>query len=199
MQQPKLLLFDIGGVLVENTGFGSLNRHLASGMPEAEIKSLWLSSPAVRAFELGITCPAVFAASFVEEWRIPIEPAAFLLEFSSWPKGFYPGAVELLARLRRQFKLACLSNSNVLHWERFGGFTHHFDIALSSHILGAIKPDIQSFERATQECGEAAEDVAFFDDSLENVVAARECGMQAFHVCGLKQLERTLREAGWLQ
>ena len=69
------------------------------------------------------------------------------------PKPFKPR--ELLARLRTDFRTACLSNSNELHWRKFDGFAGLFDIALSSHRLGVIKPDHAAFVRA-RKCAAAA-------------------------------------------
>ena len=199
VQRPEMLLFDLGGVLVDNVAFERLSATPGVGTNETEIKSRWLTSSTVRSFELGAISPEVFAKNFVNEWSLPVEPEVFLAEFASWPKGFYPGALELLARLRRQSKVGCLSNSNSVHWDRLGSLGEHFDVALSSHLLEAIKPDALCFERALRECGASRQHVAFFDDSLENVVAAREFGIQAFHVCGLAQVNRALVQSGWLQ
>ena len=196
--RPEVLLFDLGGVLVDNVAFERLSANPAIGMTAADIKSKWLASPAVRAFELGTTSPEAFAQAFVDEWSLEVRPEVFLANFAEWPKGFYPGAIELLAKLRQQFRVACLSNSNPVHWERLR-LGEHFEVALSSHLLGAIKPDVLCFQRALQECCADAERVAFFDDSQENVVAARRLGLQAFHVCGLAQVRRSLEQSGWLQ
>jgi putative hydrolase of the HAD superfamily len=52
--------------------------------------------------------------------------------------------VELLASLRSRFRLAALSNSNELHWERNSrdlGVTDLFEVAISSHQVGLRKPD----------------------------------------------------------
>ena len=200
VQRPKVLLFDLGGVLVDNVAFERLSAIPHLGMTEAQIKSKWLTSATVRSFELGASTPTSFAESFIGEWGLLVEPAQFLEEFAAWPKGFYPGAVELLGALRRQFRVACLSNSNPVHWERLGdGLKKHFAPALSSHLLKALKPDARCFERALQECGVPSHQVAFFDDSFENVIAARALGLQAHHVCGLAQVRGTLEESGWLQ
>jgi HAD superfamily hydrolase (TIGR01509 family) len=198
MPRPQLLLFDLGGVLVENVGFERLNDLLPVRMNNDQIKNKWLASPAVRAFELGVISPEVFAQRFLEEWQISLDASEFLTAFSSWPTGFYAGAGELLAGLGRRYRLACLSNSNALHWKRFGGFREHFHLSLSSHLLGVIKPDPRCFVRAMQACGLPAEKIAFFDDSLANVASAGKLGMQAFHVCGLEELEQALHPIGVL-
>ena len=191
-------MFDLGGVLVENVGFESFNELLPSALPMEELKTQWLSSPAVRSFEAGRCTAQVFAKGVVAEWNLPLTPDAFLDAFTYWPKGLYPGAAELLSTVRGRFKLACLSNSNEIHWERFGAFKEHFDLSLSSHVLGEVKPDARCFARALEECSAAATEVAFFDDSLTNIAGARAVGMEAIHVNGLWELRQALAARGWI-
>lgn len=198
MASPTVLLFDLGGVLVENVGFERMNALLPTPSPEEELKTRWLSSPAVRAFETGLCSPETFAAGVVAEYRLEISPETFLEAFTGWPRGLYAGAEELLAQLRARYKVACLSNSNALHWQRFGGFVEHFHVSLSSHLLGVVKPDAVCFEAAMRQCGVDAADAAFFDDSYVNVEAARRFGLRAFHVNGLAEVRRALVAEGWL-
>lgn len=195
---PDVLLFDLGGVLVENVGFERLNALLPMSLPLEELKTRWLASTAVRSFEVGACSSDAFASALVEEWQLALSPRAFIEAFASWPKGLYPGAAELLSQLRSRYTLACLSNSNAIHWERFAGFHEQFQISLSSHLLGELKPDVACFARALQECNAEASRVAFFDDSLTNVTAARSLGMKAFHVNGLQEVRCTLEAEGWL-
>jgi len=190
---PSLLLFDLGGVLLENATFDRLNRLLPAPMETAALKDRWLASPAVRRFELGETAPGEFAETFLAEWRIQLTPHEFLEEFVSWPQGLHPEALAALPVLRRRYRVACLSNCNVLHWQRFGGFGGHFDLALSSHQLGAIKPDDEAFLRALGACQAEPSSVWFFDDSIRNVHAAARLGIRAFHVDGISPLLHVLR------
>ena len=198
MAKPAVLLFDLGGVLVENVGFDRLNALLPAPLPTEELKTRWLASPAVRAFEIGSSSPEVFASGVVSEWQLALGPRSFLGAFTYWPKGLYPGASELLASLRDRYTLACLSNSNEVHWQRFNGFREHFQISLSSHLLREVKPDPECFRSALRECAATPAEVAFFDDSLTNVIAARALGIQAFHVNGLAEVQRSLAASGWL-
>jgi len=197
--QPAVLLFDLGGVLLENVGLERFNDLLSSPLPSEELKTRWLASPAVRSFEAGSSKPETFARDVVLEWQLPLSPTAFLEAFTYWPKGLYAGASELLATLRERYVVACLSNSNEIHWQRFNGFHQHFDFSLSSHLLGEVKPDQQCFKRALRECNTRVGEVAFFDDSLTNVIAARELGIEAFHVNGLSEVRHLLLEKGWLK
>lgn len=196
--QPAVLLFDLGGVLVDNVGFERFNELLPTPIPIEDLKAKWLSSPTVRAFEAGHSTSDHFARNVVSEWRLPLGPGEFLEAFTYWPKGLYPGAAELLAKLRERYVVACLSNSNEIHWKRFDGFAEHFTYSCSSHILGEVKPDIQCFAKALRECATTAAEVAFFDDSLVNVMAARAFGIPAFHVNGLAEVRAALMAEGWL-
>jgi len=194
MPRPSVLLFDLGGVLVDTSGFSRLNELLAEPKDLIVLKEMWLASPAVRQFELGLSAPAEFAQAFIAEWRLTCDSQKFLAEFASWPKGLYPGVAELLDMLRQRYRVVCLSNSNAIHWAQFRSFLDHFHISLSSHLLGVIKPDADCFTRALQECGDVpASAVAFFDDSISNVASARKLGMQAFHVNGFAQVDDATR------
>lgn len=193
MTQSSVLLFDLGGVLVETSGFERLNALLASPMELSALQNQWLTSAAVRRFELGLSAPDEFAQCLVSEWDLACQPVDFLAEFVTWPKGLYPGVKQLLAQLRQRYRVVCLSNSNVLHWARLDGVLEHFHLALSSHLLGVIKPDPACFSRVLRECGVAAAEVAFFDDALANVASARALGIRGFHVSGFAQVERATR------
>jgi putative hydrolase of the HAD superfamily len=192
------LLFDLGGVLIRNAGFERLNALLPAPLEAEALKARLLASPSFRAFELGESAPEPFAEALVSELCLSCSPEAFLAEFETWPQGFYPGATELLAQLRARYRLACLSNSNAIHWGRFSGFREHFDVALSSHLLGAIKPDAACFHKALGECGVTADEVLFFDDALVNVEAARACGIESLHVLGFSQVCSRVQELGLL-
>jgi len=198
MNTVSCLLFDLGGVLVRNAGYDRMNALLPAPLETDALKARLLTSPAYRAFELGQTTPETFARSLVAELELRCTPVEFLSEFAGWPEGFYPGASALLAQLRTRYKLACLSNSNALHWARFDGFRGHFDVTLSSHLLHLIKPDAACFRRALAECDCAADEVVFFDDAALNVEAAHACGIRSVLVRDFDDLQRTVQDMGLL-
>ncbi|MFZ6656899.1 HAD-IA family hydrolase [Undibacterium sp. TJN19] len=199
MKLPQLLLFDLGGVLIENNTFSRLQALLPQTIEGTELsilKEKWLSSPVVRCFELGQIAPSEFARQFIEEWSLTLSEQDFISEFLSWLKGYYPGAHWLIQRLRQKYRVACLSNSNVLHWEKFGQLDTDFDLAMSSHLLGAIKPDAAAFAMALAHCQVTPDEVWFFDDVQPNVLAAAELGIKAFHTDGFADVQTTLLANG---
>jgi putative hydrolase of the HAD superfamily len=190
-----ILLFDLGGVLVESTGRSALRR-LLPHLADDSIMDRWLRSPSVIRFESGRTEPQAFAREFLAEWELGIGEAAFLGDFASWVTGFYEGAPALIESLRLRYRVGCLSNTNVLHWERLAQARSLFDPCFASHMTGHLKPGREAYEHALEALGVPASDVYFFDDLAPNVEAARAAGINAFQVSGVPALAARLREEG---
>ncbi|MEO8070854.1 MAG: HAD family phosphatase [Acidobacteriota bacterium] len=197
---PELLLFDLGGVLVDFSGIRDLPRFMRRQKSTAEVRRAWIDCRIVRAFEAGALTPARFAERFVEEWELSLSAEDFLQEFRQWTRGLLPGAAEMLTALHARFRLACLSNSNPAHWDRNREIAlfDYFDVTLSSHLLGCHKPEPLIYERALAILDVRPEAIAFFDDIAENVDGARTAGMRAFEVSGIAELRACLTEQGWL-
>ena len=196
MNRPSVLLFDLGGVLVEIAAFDALKSMVGGTLDDDAITERWLRSPAVRSFELGRIPPAAFAAQFLDEWQVELTlstPEAFLENFATWVKRSYEGAEALIARLRVEYRVSCLSNCNELHWSQLGGFLNCFDSAFSSHLLGAIKPDEGVFEKVMSELRVEPDQLCFFDDSYLNVQAAKRLGIGAYRVDGIRGVRRILQ------
>jgi glucose-1-phosphatase len=193
----EVLLFDLGGVLVETSLFPLLRR-LRPEAQEADLYDRWLDSGAVAAFERGEIGEQAFAERFVEEWRVDIAPADFLAAFAAVIRGPFPGALALLERLRARYTLACLSNCNATHWPLAEPIAARFDQAFVSHLCGMVKPDPAVFRHVLAVLGQPAGAVHFFDDSLKNVRAAQAAGMNAHHTVGFEALERTITDLGLL-
>ena len=201
MPSPKVLLFDLGGVLVDFAGLRELPDLLEEAPPLDELRRRLLSSPAILAFERGQITADDFARQFLAEWRLGLEPEAFIALFRSWNRAPLEGAHELLARLRPRHRLACLSNTNELHWEDIldgHGLRPCFDHHYASHLLRLAKPDPEIYSFVAEDLGCTAADVVFFDDSPENVEGARRIGMAAHQVDGIAELEAKLGELGLL-
>ena len=196
--EPALLLFDLGGVLLESSAHQRLCHLTGVDITLDDYRERWLRSAAVCRFESGRCTPREFADEFIREWRLELDHDAFVQEFCAWPLDFYTGARETLASLRQRYRIACLSNSNELHWQRFQRFEGIFDIALSSHELGVLKPEADAFTRALEICDVAPGAVLFFDDSRSNVASAAALGIRAFHVEGFDDLRRVLKAEGVL-
>jgi putative hydrolase of the HAD superfamily len=192
-----LLLFDLGGVLVENVGPARLATWLPTTSSHAAILDQWLTSPTVRAFESGQMAAEDFAGAMVQEFALPVSPTHFLADFARWVNRLYPGVLDLLRRLSSAYPLGCLSNINVLHWQRGRTVMQLdtlFDYTFVSCETGLLKPDGEAFLHVIQQTGYAPERIVFFDDSQRNVDSAAGTGMVACKTAGLAELHSALRE-----
>jgi glucose-1-phosphatase len=198
LPQIEILLFDLGGVLVEFSGVQDLAVLLQGRLSESEILEQMSRYAPSEQFGLGKLSREDFGNSFVKDWNLEMPPDDFLREFRSWSKRLFPGAVELLTSLRSRFRLAALSNSNELHWDRNTndlGVTSLFELAISSHQVGLYKPDPKMYLTALDRLGASPDKVMFFDDVPVNVIAASALGIQAFQVEGVNGVRsRLMRE-----
>ena len=198
MSSIDVLLFDLGGVLVEFSGVQGLAVLLQGRLSESQILGKMSHYLPMEQFGLGKISREEFGNLFVKDWNLELPTEDFLQEFQSWSKCLYPGAVELLTLLRPRFRLAALSNSNELHWERNTnnlGVNNLFEVAISSHQVGLYKPDPQMYLIALERLGVSPSRVMFFDDVAANVNAASALGIQAFQVDGVEGVRsRLLKE-----
>jgi HAD superfamily hydrolase (TIGR01509 family) len=195
----RVLVFDVGGVLVQLSGVDTMLEWLGRRITTDELWRRWLQSAPVRQFETGRIDANEFAAGVTSEFGLPVEPQQFLDAFIAWPTGLYPGTLEMLARIPRSYHRAILSNSNALHWPRVLNdmlLGCAFDSHFVSHLTGRIKPDSDAFEHVVNSLGCMPDQVLFLDDNLLNVKAAQNHGMHAIRVQGAAEAQHALEALG---
>ncbi len=183
-----VIVFDLGGVLIELAGVSRMLELLSYRMSPEELWVKWLTSASVQAFESGRIDAEQFALDLRVELDLSISAAQFIDEFTAWPQGLYPGAIELLQTLAPQYTVACLTNTNSLHWPRFCnemGLLDHFAIHFASHEIGLVKPDLAIFHHVVERLACDPARILFLDDNTLNVDAARAVGISAYRVVGL--------------
>lgn len=191
----KIILLDLGGVVVEATGQTALSSFFPH-LSKEQILARWHDSKAASDFERGRISKEAFASAFVTEWGLQMPEAEFLEYFASWVIGFIDGATDLIQTLRARYHVGCLSNTNPVHWARLPGVSALFESTFPSHVTGYMKPQREAYDYALGELRVAPQDVYFFDDLMSNVAAAREVGINAFHVRGFENLVEALRVEG---
>lgn len=195
MLDRKVILFDLGGVLVGSAGRIAV-RALVPSMSEHQVLERWRRSRAVNLFERGQIPSGTFATEFIKEWGLRLTESEFLESFAAWATGLVDGAEALVRSLRRQHLVACLSNTNAIHWARMPELRELFDYCFASHLTGFMKPDREAYEHALRELQVTPNSVYFFDDLLPNVVAARAVGINAFCVRAFADVLPVLRAQG---
>ena len=196
MALPRLLLFDLGGVLVDYDPIGPLTELLPHRDDHRDIVRRWGSRRELRRLETGQCPPTEFATAVIAEFGLRLSAEEFLANFARWDRGPPPGAIELLRSLRSGFRLACLSNNNEIHWRRLRtvfAVDREFDATYLSHEMGVMKPDRRAYERVLAHERVAPHDTVFIDDNADNVAAAHALGIEAYRCSGIEAVRRQLR------
>lgn len=193
------ILFDLGGVLIE---LGPLSSIMSTSPQDAEtIWNNWVHCVSVKKFESGMTTEETFCHDMISEFELDLSPRAFLEAFKAWPVGPFTGAESLLKTLSRDFQIACLSNTNLTHYEHFLSeqpIMEQFDALFLSHLTGLLKPEPDAFEHVLATLGISPDEVLFFDDNPHNVSVARQLGISSQQVNAPNDITDTLSRLGLL-
>lgn len=181
--QRKTLLFDLGGVIVPWVGMIELSK--LTGRPEAELLQAAADMPIFSAYEVGNCSTEAFLEQAPQLFGLNLPKDEFAVLWNDWVRPPYDGTRSALLSLKPGYHLACLSNTNASHWDYLAQ-THHiidvFDKAYASHEIKAAKPHRAAWDIALENMGVSPDNVLFFDDTLANVEAAQNLGIESFHV-----------------
>ncbi len=189
--QQQIILFDLGGVLVD------LADPVASfglSMSGEEFWAIWLSSPLVQQFETGRLTASEFASQFGAELGFN-NAEEFDRALRSWHLPLFDGAEKALQDLANSNTIALLSNTNEIHWQHVESQTDVFaDFAkvFLSYETGNAKPHPSAFHDVVEYFDCEPQDIVFFDDNEGNVAAARAEGLRAVRVQGWSEVEREI-------
>jgi len=192
----KVILFDLGGVLLK---LGDPISTFSLRLDESDFLRTWIMSPSVRALESGQIDSETFAERMIAEMDLSMDTEELLRRFNGWPDGFYPHAIDLIARMPSRYSCAILSNTNAIHWQQVdvpGNFGDRFDRYFLSYQTGLLKPDQDAFLQVIASYACVPQEILFFDDNPINVAAARDEGLSAVLVQGPDQLEVAMIDAG---
>jgi putative hydrolase of the HAD superfamily len=194
MTRPRLspgdadaLLFDLGRVVL-NIDFP---RALAcwaghAGCAPADIAARWVVDESYHHHERGTISDEAFFANLRRSLGIAITDAQFLEGWNAIFAGEMEGITLQLARAAKHFPLYVYSNTNRPHIAYFTDVHAHtlkpFRELYYSSTIGRRKPDAAGFDHVVGSIGAPASRIVFFDDLLDNVEAARACGLKAVHV-----------------
>ena len=199
MSDIDVLLFDLVGVLVQDSDVITEAVLDATEMTSDELWDFWVESEAAREFDAGRISSQEFAERMVLDLRLSIKTDEFIALFGDWIVGLYDGTEDLISRIPSRYKKACLSNINKIQWPPIRdkhGLDGLLDAYYLSYKIGMIKPDGDAFEFVVDDLGVSPERIAFFDDLEVNVNAARQAGLSAYQTRGLAELEVELKRLG---
>ena len=201
--KPTWFLFDLGNTLIRL----AYERVLANICNDANVArdalvELLEEPGGYRDLERG-------AVTFFDFYEFVREKAGYrgsVRDFHALWTDFFDGPIAgmegLLERIRSEYRVAFLSNSNEVHAEHIpGAFPTLFredDRFIFSYRFKVAKPDREMFQRAVEVVGALPQHVVLIDDLVENVIAARAFGMTAYQFVDAERLEKELVRDGLL-
>ena len=195
------LLFDLGRVVLD-IDFERVLKAWAdhAGSTPQDIVARFARGDAYMQHERGEISDQAFFAHLREALDLPITPEQFLEGWNAIFVGEMPGIAELLPRAAQRWPLYAFSNTNPAHVAHFSvahaDLMRNFREVFLSSSIGMRKPEGESYDHVVERIGVPAARILFFDDSEENVVAARARGLQAVHVTSPTSVGDELKRLG---
>lgn len=189
----KNLIFDFGGVIIEIDPMAYVGEIQELGCNDLQgMHESFLKDGVYRQFETGTLSAEAFRAR-IRKFLPDHAPDSRIDHAWNLIIGGIPEhRVRFLESLRSKYRTFLLSNTNPIHYGHYQDYvrkTFHFpsldslfEKAYYSFQIGRYKPDLEIFEFVLQDSGLNPSETLFIDDMEENIVAARQCGLQGLHV-----------------
>ena len=198
----KAIIFDLGNVLI-NFDHRIAVRKISPlcVKTKEEIFNFFFDSPLTGLFEEGMIEPGEFFSGVKKALKLNIDYEAFL---PVWNGIFFLTAsnrsvYRLAKALRKNYRLALLSNINTLHFDylkdNFPVFDPFHNLLLSFQMK-LKKPDVRIYKKALAALGVQPQGTFYTDDRPELIESAGRLGIQGFVFRGVEQLKNDLMDAG---
>lgn len=190
----RVVAFDLGGVVVDV----DKQALAALGPVDVVARALFHDGAHDR-----LTVGALSGDAFIAEAADRLGAARDLLR-RTWASmvRFSDGGLDLVADCAHRGPVAIWSNTDPIHWSVLGDALLPLAVDVApSFAIGAMKPQQAYFDAVVARLsphGMGAADIVFVDDRLENVLAARACGIEAVVVDGVAGTRAALVSLGIL-
>ena len=189
----KNLMFDLGGVIMNIRREDCVQAFKRLGMKNPdEFLGEYSQSGPFAAIENGSSTPEKFrddVRAIIGD--ASIADADIYHAFGEFLKGIPAYRLEALRKLKKNFNLYLLSNTNPIMWadgiarnfaQEGKDVNFYFDGIERSYKAGCMKPDARIFRDAEQRFGIRPEETIFLDDSQANCDAAAALGFKTICV-----------------
>ena len=186
------IVFDLGQVLIPfdyQIFINSLNQH-KPGLGESFIKIYKDNYHIHRDFEKGKISEDEFIALMLQ-WSENYITAEEFCKYWSDIFSLNEDVISLLPKLKNDYKLFLLSNTNSIH-KKYGyehyDFLKQFDKLFLSHEVGFIKPEKEIYKFVENYSDIPSEELIFIDDIEEYVEGAKISGWDGIQFKGYDNL-----------
>lgn len=189
LQGIKNIILDLGGVLLNidysltskafyRMGFRDFDQFYSQSKQSSLFDYLETGKISEEQFVVNIQkhLPRAIKKDIINAWN------AMLLDFPNH-------RLELILKLKSNYNLFLLSNTNIIHFDAFktrlserfneGMFSSCFKKMYFSHQIGLRKPDKECFQYVIEQNGLLPHETIFVDDSPQHIQGAKKLGIKA--------------------
>ncbi|NQW28474.1 MAG: HAD family phosphatase [Flammeovirgaceae bacterium] len=200
----KTIIFDLGQVIIDLDPDAVISRLKGYSDKQAdEIVRLITESQVLIEYEVGNMTDDYFCDEVNKLLGTNIPLVIFEQIWNSFLGVIKPEKLQLMEDLKNQFEVLILSNTNAIHQREFdlrvssirpgNIMSDMVHTAHYSHCMGFRKPDLRIYERVLDLHRLNPAEVLFFDDRIENIVAAQILGIKGIQVTYSDQILDQLR------
>lgn len=198
----SVIVFDLGNVIIPFDYSKPLQyfNNLKPGLGDRFAQLYKNNYHVHRQFEKGKLSKEEYLKTMIE-WLDDLITGNQFCEVFSDIFSLNEDVIALLPKLKKDYILCLLSNTNQIH-EEYGykhyEFMKYFDKLFLSHEVGAIKPEEEIYKAVEVFTQKPSAEHIFIDDIQEYVDGAKACGWDAIQFNGYQDLVEQLKIKGVL-
>ncbi len=191
--QIEAIIFDLGGVIlnIDIEGTFSKFKDLGLGFGEKALELIKNNDVFIR-FEIGEISPDQFRNELRKVSKYSFSMQEFDKVWNSMILDYPQENIYFLEKVKPNYRTFLMSNTNQIHFEYYSntlfqnfGYQYLdelFEKAYYSHTSGMRKPNADFFLHILNENNLKAQNTLFIDDFAENIEAAKQLGLNTFHL-----------------
>lgn len=183
----KIFLFDLGGVLIKPMDHHKLYDKLNCKISYSEFEKYWCWDKTVLDAHKGIITDDYHVKELLNYVKSDISLKEFYKIYAELRNQFYINTIEIIKKLKEQnYKVGLLSNLRLMDYNNCKDEIDNlmFDYLFLSYEIGYLKPYKEMYNYVIKECKCNPSDIIFFDDFIDNVNGAKDCGIDSYLVTG---------------
>lgn len=187
------IIFDLGNVLLDVDMQLSTNAFRQAGFSNSnDIVEYFREKNVLTRYETGAISSDEFIALIKKVAKNSISDAQIIEAWNAMLLDYRKNTIDLLKRLKVNYRTFLLSNTNELHAKAFNqqlrksydisSLSGLFEKVYYSHVIGYSKPDKKAYQVVLDENKLIPEQTIFIDDRQENVDAAEKLGINGYNL-----------------